>query len=363
MGQTKETGISSPQLVFTDAEARDDLLVLPHKTSNANVTVRPRTSSGDSEDRFRPRRLYSADSGVKPAPSRATGASSFEQDRLQPADKPKARVPIGVALGSPTQSPWSNWAPTSPSSVASPPNFDQIMAPQDAFGSPLPGEIIKQRGRWKMFGGLFSKKTDSNPASPAPFYKAQIPSPYMNQGSFSPQAFGNRVGDKPRHRRVSSRSLDSAIPAASKRGTSKLPRGVAAKPTPRRADTDLDFDFDKDIRTPTPPPKDYPPSAKPANAKQRETISKQADVVQFKLEVKPPPSFPMDMKPVQRPMESESKPKPLLLEVEIPEFSMERYSVMFGNVLKPRQSSLMVRRQAQLENLKVIDTPVVSWLI
>ena len=48
-----------------------------------------------------------------------------------------------------------------------------------------------------------------------------------------------------------------------------------------------------------------------------------------------------------------------LLELDIPDISMERYSVMFSTVLQPRYSSLMLRRKANLEQLKVPDVPKV----
>ena len=50
-------------------------------------------------------------------------------------------------------------------------------------------------------------------------------------------------------------------------------------------------------------------------------------------------------------------PDPPVLDVDIPDLSMERFSVMFGNVLGTRHSSLMMRRRAQLEQLRVPDVP------
>ena len=48
-----------------------------------------------------------------------------------------------------------------------------------------------------------------------------------------------------------------------------------------------------------------------------------------------------------------------LLSVEIPDANLDRYSVMFGKVLKQRNSSLLLRRKGQLEELKVPDVPKV----
>ncbi|KAI0175926.1 hypothetical protein GGR52DRAFT_337170 [Hypoxylon sp. FL1284] len=49
-----------------------------------------------------------------------------------------------------------------------------------------------------------------------------------------------------------------------------------------------------------------------------------------------------------------------LLDIEIPDVTMERYSIMFGSVLKPQQQpqsqpSLLARRQATMQKLKTID--------
>ena len=55
-------------------------------------------------------------------------------------------------------------------------------------------------------------------------------------------------------------------------------------------------------------------------------------------------------------------PPSMLLDVEIPNVSMDRYSVMFSSVLEPRHSSLMLRRRAQLEQLRVPEIPRASDL-
>lgn len=47
-----------------------------------------------------------------------------------------------------------------------------------------------------------------------------------------------------------------------------------------------------------------------------------------------------------------------LLDVEIPNITLERYSVMFGNLLHPRPASLLARRQATLGKLKTISDKV-----
>ena len=70
-------------------------------------------------------------------------------------------------------------------------------------------------------------------------------------------------------------------------------------------------------------------------------------------------------------------PGPSLLQVEIPCVELERYSVMFGDVLEPQmrqskpQPSLLARRQAHLEQLntvaysnsEVCSSSIDKWLL
>ncbi len=70
--------------------------------------------------------------------------------------------------------------------------------------------------------------------------------------------------------------------------------------------------------------------------------------------------------PKQFPVRSEIQPQEIkldggpLLNVEIPTIEMERYSVMFGSVIKPNSSasSLLARRQATLDKLKVVNEAI-----
>ena len=46
----------------------------------------------------------------------------------------------------------------------------------------------------------------------------------------------------------------------------------------------------------------------------------------------------------------------MMLQVDIPNVAMERYSIMFGAVLEQGPPSLIARRQGPLERLKALDT-------
>jgi hypothetical protein len=91
-----------------------------------------------------------------------------------------------------------------------------------------------------------------------------------------------------------------------------------------------------------------------------------------KIEVDPR-SMPMPGRSDQTPQRSrnfslgnkapkeESSPRDLLLSVDIPDIQMERYSVMFSNVVNKNQKpSLLARRAKTLDNLRVPDANV--WI-
>ena len=317
-----DDGISSSRFVFTDAKSRDNFYASTPRLNDLQPARRS-TAGGFGKQTVTRGEPYSA--GLPSGP-KSMSPSQLRQSAWraqQPYDGHKERLTstIGMALGSPSQSPWldTNESTGSASSLDPGSIGSFSTAIYDRRASIKPEEAIKQKGRWKMFGGLFAKKSASSPASPAPpFYKAQYPSPvFQDRRSMTPQPHTSS-----RHRRVSSRSLDTMVHrrVEKKRSFREVRAKTSSKPGPvqRAKSTPL---IQETVRSPTPPPKDYP---------SRASINKKL------------PSI-----------------KPMLLEVDIPDVSMERYSVMFGNVLKPRQSSLLMRRQAQLENLKVVDTSTV----
>ena len=317
-----EERVSSPQFIFTDAASRDDLYALPSRL-NGPQSARPSIAGGYDKQqvtRAEPRSAGLPSNMYSMSP-RQSHQTAWRAQNSHNGYKEHSSTTIGMALGSPSQSPWletnesiGSASSLDPSAIGS---FSSAIHEQRA--SMKLEDANKQKGRWRMFGGLFTKKGTSTPASPAPpFYKAQYPSPsVLDRRVMTPQAHPSS-----RHRRVSSRSLDTIVPhrVEKKRSVRENTAKVASKPdlAQRAKSTPL---VQEAARSPTPPPKDYLVHA---------GINKKL------------PSI-----------------KPMLLEVDIPDVSMERYSVMFGNVLQPRQSSLLMRRQAQLENLKVVDTATV----
>lgn len=220
-----------------------------------------------------------------------------------------------MALGSPCQNPLP------PLPVEAAPNIaffvDSPPAPYSTNTHTAENEdTMKQKGKWKMFGGFFGKKNASTPASPASaFYQLQpeIP-PAPHTGVKPPQPYhkSNREAGKPRKVGSHSKSRETGRDSSGKPRTHPKDQGVNTKPDIQRAHTAPMFQSER--KSPTPPPKDYKVQRDSSRAR--------------------------------------SGDGPMMLQVEIPNFTMERYSVMFGNVLRPQQPSLLVRRKAQLEKLK-----------
>ena len=222
---------------------------------------------------------------------------------------------IGMALGSPSQGPF----PILPSSAPTTrPSFTDSTLGSSASSQAWPGdspyteEAIKLKGKWKMFGGIFGKKGVASPTSPSSqFYQlqlspalsdqdsqaspAQTPSPRGARGFLHHGDSGSANGDATRKKL---RSRKESRPEVK-------PDIVRAKSTPL---------IRNERQLPTPPPKDSQPD--------------------------------------RRSPQLWTDGKPMMLQVEIPDVAMERYSIMFGNVLQQRPPSLMVRRQAPLEKLK-----------
>jgi hypothetical protein len=232
---------------------------------------------------------------------------------------------IGVALGSPSQVSFAapqRGSPGIPSALAPPrpPRPGMALSPD---GRPVPEGGVKQTPRPKGLGGFLGKLSARGPA--AALTPAGYPQRRRSNG-FGRNSTGQPLdGTAERSeaiftlRRASSKSLDAvAVPAGKGKPKNERRQTGHAKrlpslEAPRR-------DPARGQRSPTPPPKDprylaYGPRSS--------SLSK-----------------------------SLSKP---LLQVDIPDASMERYSVMFRGVLDLRQSSLLARRQAQLDKLVLPD--------
>ena len=308
---------TSTAFVFTDVQSYDDLYVLPRQRSfvNEDTTLRPRTASSpprrsarESTFAMMPEngRLTHQSNASRPAPSHSQliQAPSYSED-----------MAIGLALGSPTQNLFPPLLQDGPDSMLSFTNrvpISFVSSQSDTREDTNVEEATKQRGKWKMFGGLFGKKAPMTPVSPAsPFYNLQYPAPdIVNMESQPPHVEkppSRNMAESRQQQQTTARDLDVIRAATRKKVLSKK----------RKEDT------------------------KPEVWKARTTNFFQGGRRSPKATVGNGGSTP-------------SETKPMMLRVDIPDVSMDRYSIMFSQVLKPEQPSLMVRRQAQLGRLKTI---------
>ncbi|KAH0564930.1 hypothetical protein GP486_001685, partial [Trichoglossum hirsutum] len=271
---------------------------------------RPSTSSGVPRwDRF-------VGLPANPHPLRQSPLSTTDRSPLPsslPANRPSESETtlIGMALGSPQmdRSPamqlpyggsdgFSTYSSSTIGIEAWPGRNHQFKAPRST-----------KSGKWKLFGGMFSKK--SSPAtgsrSRSPLYQlAQASDPSIP--STVQQAHGT-------HNR-------SPMPAKDPSGVKQASLGSGLDKGGKRS---------KSVRHTT----------------SRKLVKSPSKAVSRSQTLKSP--APQPWTPVSR---FESSP---MLDVDIPRIEMERYSVMFGSLLNPRNSSLLTRRQAALEKLKDLD--------
>ena len=337
LNRNGDGAISTPVLVFTDAESRDDLYSLGVVSSAADA-ARPKTADSKAGAMPTRRKPHLADFALESPPIAHT--SKPESFDLPPTfvNNPYPVVGIGLALGSPSQSPWiyDEVAARSVSTLDTRGN-SPLNTPASVHGNGLE-DGAKDKGRRKMFGSLFAKKPVSHPVSPAaPFYKAQYPKSANQVQPYLP----SNLSAPSRHRRVTSRSLDNihGSTIAKSKPTTWTPVSLPPRPSLKKAPS---APIANKIRSPTPPPKDYP--TRPVTAAvvtQEPPQPPQADLL-----------LPQDQ--MQKPSSNLK-----LLEINIPDVSMERYSIMFSDVLKPRQS-LLARRQAHLPQLKMDNDSRVS---
>ncbi|POS78394.1 hypothetical protein DHEL01_v203223 [Diaporthe helianthi] len=217
-------------------------------------------------------------------------------------------IPIGMALGSPPLRPdpspsrWkAQFPPASPRTVSS-------SGPLSAGAAPVNSLQRKKTGKRKLFG-LFGKRRDES------------------QGLAQSDARKSTI-TLARTIEVSSSSIN-----------------LAAKSTPTRSNTQAERKVPKHkpimIRSNTVPQNADAPPSQPKSA-----------------------GLPGRQENAYRQPPANSPPIPSFLDVKIPDTKLERYSVMFSDVLGPRppkqehSESLLSRRQATLLRLKTIDDKI-----
>jgi hypothetical protein len=303
--------------------ARDDFYVVRHKQSPPQSTTpvsRPRTAS-------------SSDKKLIEQPASALAYKNSLDNHWNSAlpDTPQSHTTfrsyrtdvgtIGVALGSPRDNP----LPRIPREIhAVRPKIDVAASPTYSWAPIVPDgsnkgeDALKSKGRWKVFGGIFTRKEPSTPDSTLSSFDSKRSSPpsfSRTSASSRPQITVTQTKETTYEQQPSSTVKAIARENTKRNVLSKKPKSENLKPAMHRAQT---------VPTASRSPRRSPsPSARNLSARAA----------------------------VQR---SQSDNKPSLLQLNLPDVSMERYSVMFSDVLKPTQPSLMQRRQAQLKELKTI---------
>ena len=230
-----------------------------------------------------------------------------------PESLTSGEIQIGMALGSPSHPPasYTSWQPQVPSS-------SNLSAVPEVVTTPAPEQPTLQRtktGRRKLFGGLFGGRKHAEPVKQA-----------------EPREYASPQG--------------SAM--ASPAGTP----GIADSRTPTRSNTIADRKAPKYkpiiIRSNTEPFKAESPAVETRSQRTQDPTPLQPSVR------RPAAQADLLRPPMPSTMSSSSRN---FLDVEIPDIKMERYSVMFGNLLNQPQpaSSLLARRQATLDKLKSIN--------
>lgn len=243
-------------------------------------------------------------------------------------------APIGMALGSPSHQPPSDWGPWAQNQTLqpSPAQNSHPVSPLSAVSSvdsyDMPKEK-KQHGRWKLFG-MFGKKHVDQPQStvsisdPNDLTAAQQPA--IPRSRPEPEAKPSRSNTMstrkaPKHKPIVVRS--NTMP----QGEGQYLEAPSSRSGKRQPSIDTLGSSDVYGRS----------------------ISNFGSTSNFG-------SIPIALDAAP-PTVTVTPARTGLLNVEIPQSSMERYSVMFGSVLQTQPSNasaLLARRQATLRELKNI---------
>ncbi|PYH97489.1 hypothetical protein BO71DRAFT_373032 [Aspergillus ellipticus CBS 707.79] len=316
-------GISSPVLKHSDAQPRKDLKCVEDGAIQSfplpPPTPRDFQRPDTSESRHK-KKLQALSPGLitQYPPLPASPISSPTS-----ADNAVNGSLIGVALGSPRLIESHN--PLSPvhnpiSSVQNPisPVQNPISPAQEAPAKPAEPQarpaLQRKPSKWKKIGGLFKAKSALAAVPDQPFYQVRLENEWPMQGST--YSFDHQQKAKPEK-------------SGSEKSVEKLPNG---KSTEKLAS-----------------PISEPPEAWPS----------------IKSEVQPTAHEPkqQDATPAV-PSQDKEQPPALgpLLQVEIPDIQLERYSVMFGGVLSKNRSPTFKRRSQTLEDVTASDTETSSTL-
>lgn len=297
---------TTPPMVFTATVSQDDLCTLPPRSISGDR--RPQTADGSKTRK----RIHMADLLIDQTPRLPS---------LSPAQMQKSKThseAIGLALGSPT-----NWQSPNPRSQRPFPEMSVPAGSQPTnTASTAQGVEAEDTSSFQpkrgLFTSLFGRKNSSDTRktlhkAPPPIPPKILPVIEVRQVIDIDFGQGNKVTTTP---------------------TTARPKEATRRPSVGQMFRNPSLGFMQKINKPAAVSANLPVMSKDFLAKTRPHP--------------PPKDFP------QRSLDSNSSqishPSPHLT-VDIPDITMERYSVMFGDVLKPRQS-LFARRQSNLRYLR-----------
>lgn len=326
--EQRADAISRPTLTFTDAQPRADLQALGAITSTLPTndeglvtafrteSERPRTAGGSwkSKSREKPRPELTTAQTFGPTMSSIT-PQAFSQS-AQVANPPSEGFVIGMALGSPSQAGWPLQNHLGQSIAQSPlmHSEDNAEDSQDAMAE----QLLRKSSKWKKFGDLFKAKNAVAPGPNTPFYSLQsqytahvspqlekpLPSqPTDNIPKYVPLIIPDKV------ERVTGMHDSTGGVSSSRNGWEAMQTSAESS----RSGSGLKGQISH--------------GGSPAFLKHDPMTDK--------------PSFLLN----------DGGP---LLNVDIPDVQMERYSVMFGSLLGKSSSNLLERRSKMLDKLKTI---------
>lgn len=293
--------ISNPTLTYTDAEPRTDLQSLREVSANISPPHRSGAVSEIDSERTESRNKQSLDQGwptAKPTfDFQVTAPPAEAISFYTPVDNASDYNMIGIALGSP--------------GIVNPPNQTPADVPEVNGAEDMGrAQLRRKPSKWKKFGGLFRSKTAAVPPSNPPFYQVQT-----------------RVNDQP---------LQGSADSVARPEVQSQPQHDFRRPKILRKSV-----YRKEDKTKGAWQQQegghFNGHHKHDEDSERQDWAKDEQVPRFSYDVSGP-----------------------LLQVEIPDIQLERYSVMFGSVLgKNKESTLLARRSKTLDNL-VVPTPEVG---
>lgn len=293
--------ISNPTLTYTDAEPRTDLQSLREVSANISPPHRSGAVSEIDSERTESRNKQSQDQDwptAKPTfDFQVTAPPAEAISSYTPVDNASDYNMIGIALGSP--------------GMVNPPNQTPADVPEVNGAEDMGrAQLRRKPSKWKKFGGLFRSKTAAVPPSNPPFYQVQT--------------------------RVNDQLLQASADSVARPEVQSQPQHDFRRPKTLRKSV-----YRKEDKTKGAWQQQegghFNGHHKHDEDSERQDWAKDEQVPRFSYDVSGP-----------------------LLQVEIPDIQLERYSVMFGSVLgKNKQSTLLARRSKTLDNL-VVPTPEVG---